>query len=96
METLSLLAGSAGLGCLAGRWLGPRLGTCPYRLSAWTGAGLPILLSLPLGLGLAGIGIALPAAVGIFLAGHRSRALAAASALAGGLSGALAAWRWLS
>lgn len=84
------------LGCGLGRVLGPRLQTCPYRLSAQLAAALPILASLASGssvVGLRGIVVGLGALLGVFLSGHngRLRALlfcAVGSAL-GGLLGSL-------
>ena len=77
------------LGCLLGRWLGPRLQTCPYRLSAQLAAALPILAGLfrstPLGLPV-GVG----AVLGVFLSGHGSRLRAMVfCALGSGLGGLL-------
>lgn len=84
------------LGCGLGRVLGPRLQTCPYRLSAQLAATLPIFASLASGssvIGLRGILIGLGALLGVFLSGHNSRSRAlvfctAGSAL-GGLLGSL-------
>ncbi len=64
------------VGCWLGRVLGPRLHTCPYRLSAQLAAALPILASLASGsslLGMKGLLVGLGALLGVFGSGHKSR-----------------------
>lgn len=69
----------AGTGCWLGRILGPRLRTCPYRLSAQLSAALPIGVGLAI---LDGTGamkamvVGLGALLGVFASGHGSRARA--------------------
>ncbi|MCW5868038.1 MAG: hypothetical protein KIS61_12320 [Candidatus Eremiobacteraeota bacterium] len=64
------------VGCWLGRVLGPRLKTCPYRLSAQLAAALPILASLASRsslFGLKGVLVGLGALLGVFLSGHGNR-----------------------
>ena len=86
---LSLLAG---LGCLLGRVLGPRVKLCPYRLSAQVAAALPIvvgLLALDSAGALRAILIGVGATVGIFASGHNTRLRALAFCLLGSALGGL-------
>ena len=64
------------LGCWLGRVLGPRLQTCPFRLSAQLAAALPIGAGLVTGssvAGLRGVLVGLFALLAVFLSGHHSR-----------------------
>lgn len=81
------------LGCLLGRVLGPRLRTCPYRLSAQLAALLPVLGGLAGGSslwGLRGILVGLGALLGVFGSGHNSRLRALSFCGVGSLIGFLA------
>lgn len=62
-----------------GRVLGPRLRTCPYRLSAQLAAALPILVGVCLlnaTAALQSLLIGGAAVVGVFISGHGSRSRA--------------------
>lgn len=91
MHTTAGLVVLAVLGCLLGRVLGPRLKTCPYRLSAQTAAALPILVgvcSLDSGGALRAIVVGVGAVLGVFASGHNTRMRAMLFCLTGaGLGG---------
>lgn len=91
MLIISGLVGLAPWGCWLGRWLGPRLRTCPYRLSAQLAAALPIIAGL-IGLDSLGrlqaVAVGLGALLGVFASGHGSRARALLFCVAGAVLGA--------
>lgn len=89
---LGALVVSAALGCLLGRWAGPRLGWCPYVFSAGLGALGPTLVGLAgadARLMMVALLAALGATVGTFLSGHNSRWRAIAMASTGAAAAAL-------
>ena len=86
-----MLVALAVLGCWLGRWSGPIVRLCPYRLSAQTAAALPIgagLFSQQADLGVTSLVVGLGAAVGTFSSGHNSRMRAVLCAGLGAAVGA--------
>jgi len=80
------------LGCWLGRVLGPRLKTCPYRLSAQLAAALPIVAGLVTGsslAGLRGVLVGFCALLAVFLSGHNSRLRALLFCVSGSALGLL-------
>jgi hypothetical protein len=86
-----ILVGSSAVGCTIGRFAGKPLKICPYVLSAIISAVLPILVGIAMGAeaAMVGLGCGAGGAVGTYLSGHRSKALAVTGAVVG--SGLLSA-----